>query len=383
MLDNLKFCQFCGAPLEADMKVCAGCGQPVGGTGSPMEYVEGISETAASAPQPETLTEEPLVEPPVQEHPASPSPPPPPSTLPQPSAGIGKSKFPTWLIVVLILVVLCCCLTFVVGGIALFRFVNEANISENGVIPPIVETFVPFNATDDSFLMATQPFEQLETALAPLATLVPEATLAVIPPVPTQPGIGQSLSEDTLTDDFSSNQFEWAEEADNISVHGFRDGKYFIQVLQPEYFAWSFIPTDFNPTFIRFNAQIEGNVSEGTFGVMCNFQDSDNYDFVEIDLDTRSYQIGREQNDEFTPHTSSDWMDAFYLQEDPYAVNQIAVYCTTETIRLEINNNFEAEVNFTPAEPDGWVALYATSWDTLSSSGFTVYFDDLLATIQK
>lgn len=383
MLDNLKFCQFCGAPLEADMKVCAGCGQPVGGTGSPMEYVEGISETAASAPQPETLTEEPLVEPPVQEHPASPSPPPPPSTLPQPSAGSGKSKFPTWLIVVLILVVLCCCLTFVVGGIALFRFVNEANISENGVIPPIVETFVPFNATDDSFLMATQPFEQLETALAPLATLVPEATLAVIPPVPTQPGIGQSLSEDTLTDDFSSNQFEWAEEADNISVHGFRDGKYFIQVLQPEYFAWSFIPTDFNPTFIRFNAQIEGNVSEGTFGVMCNFQDSDNYDFVEIDLDTRSYQIGREQNDEFTPHTSSDWMDAFYLQEDPYAVNQIAVYCTTETIRLEINNNFEAEVNFTPAEPDGWVALYAASWDTLSSSGFTVYFDDLLATIQK
>ena len=384
MIENLKFCQFCGAPLEADMKVCAGCGQAVGGTGSPMEYVEGTSETAASSPQPETLPEEePPVEPPTQERPASPPPPPPAAPLPQPPAGSGKSKFPTWLIVVLVLVVLCCCLTFVIGGIALFRFVNETNTSQNGVIPPIVETFVPFNATDDPFQVATQPFEQLETALAPLATLVPQATLAVVPPVPTQPGIGQSLSEDTLIDDFSSNLFEWAEEADDISVHGFSEGRYFIQILQPEYFAWSFIPTDFNPTLIRFNAQIQDNADEGTYGVMCNFQDSSNYHYVEIDLDTRTYQIGKEENDEFFPLTSSNWVDAFYLKDNPYDVNQISIRCTTETIRLEINGNLEAEVNFTPAEPDGWVALFASTWDTLSADGFTVYFDDLYATTRE
>lgn len=383
MLDNLKFCQFCGAPLEPEMKVCAGCGQPVGGIGSPMEYVEGTSETAASSPQPETLPEEAAVEPPAQERPTSPPPPPPASPLPQPPGGSGKRTFPTWLIVVLILVVLCCCLTFVIGGIALVRIVNEADTSQNEVFPGIVETFLPFDATEPPIIVQTEPVQLIETEPAPLPTSTSEATLAVIPTLPPQPVTGQSLSEDTLIDDFSTNQFEWAEESDDISVHGFRDGRYFIQVLQPEYFAWSFIPTDFNPTYIRFNAQVEGNVSDGTFGVMCNFQDSSNYDFVEIDLDTRSYQIGREQNDEFTPHTSSDWVDAFYLQDDPYAVNQIAVYCTTDTIQLEINNNLEAEINFIPAEPDGWVALYAASWDTLSSSGFTVYFDDLLATIQK
>lgn len=288
-----------------------------------------------------------------------------------------------WLIVVLVLVALCCCLSVIIGGIALFRFANNANISEDGIIPPMVETFVPFDATQDIPFVATQPVDLLETALAPLATLVPESTLAVNPTLPVEPVIGQNLSEDTLTDDFSSNLFGWAEEADDISVHGFRDGRYFIQVLQPEYFAWSFIPSDFNPTFVRFKVQVEGNASEGTFGVMCNFQDSSNYDFVEIDLDTRSIQIGRQQYDEFIPLTSEDWVDAFYLQNDPYAVNQIEVRCTTDTIRLKINDNLEAEVSFIPAEADGWVALYAASWDTLSPSGFTVYFDDLFATIRE
>ncbi len=297
--------------------------------------------------------------------------------------GSGKGKIPTWLIVVLALVVLCCCLTFVIGGIALFQFTREANTSRDGIVPPIVETFMPFNATEDSFFSATPPFESLETALAPLATLIPEATLVINPTSPVQPEIGQRLSEDTLIDDFSSNTFEWAEEADDISEHGFFNGRYFIRILQPEYFAWSFIPTDFNPTVVRFNAQIEGNASEGTYGVMCNFQDSSNYHYVEIDLDTRSYQIGKEENDEFFPLTSSDWVDALYLQEDPNAVNQISVRCTTDTIRLEINGNLEAEVNFIPAEPDGWVALFVASWDTLSPSGFTVYFDDLYATIRE
>lgn len=378
MVNNLKFCQFCGAPLEADMKVCAGCGQPVGGSGSPIEYLEGT-------PQPAQSDVPPLVpdgEPPAFEE-VPPVPPPPPPAYSPPPPPPARSKFPVWLIVVLVLVALCCCLSVIIGGIALFRFANDANTSEDGIIPPMVETFVPFDATQDIPFVATQPVEMLETALAPLATLVPEATLAVNPTLPVEPVIGQNLSEDTLTDDFSSNLFGWAEEADDISVHGFRDGRYFIQVLQPEYFAWSFIPTDFNPTFVRFKVQVEGNVSEGTFGVMCNFQDSSNYDFVEIDLDTRSIQIGRQQNDEFIPLTSEDWVDAFYLQNDPYAVNQIEVRCTTDTIRLNINDNLEAEVSFIPAEADGWVALYAASWDTLSPSGFTVYFDDLLATIKE
>ncbi len=378
MVNNLKFCQFCGAPLEADMKVCAGCGQPVGGSGSPIEYLQGTPQPA----QPDVPPLEPASEPPAFEE-VPPVPPPPPPAYSPPPPPPARSKFPVWLIVVLVLVALCCCLSVIIGGIALFRFANNANISEDGIIPPMVETFVPFDATQDIPFVATQPVDLLETALAPLATLVPESTLAVNPTLPVEPVIGQNLSEDTLTDDFSSNLFGWAEEADDISVHGFRDGRYFIQVLQPEYFAWSFIPSDFNPTFVRFKVQVEGNASEGTFGVMCNFQDSSNYDFVEIDLDTRSIQIGRQQNDEFIPLTSEDWVDAFYLQNDPYAVNQIEVRCTTDTIRLKINDNLEAEVSFIPAEADGWVALYAASWDTLSPSGFTVYFDDLFATIRE
>ncbi len=371
MVNDLKFCQFCGAPLEADMKVCAGCGQPVGGSGSPVEYLQSTPEPAPSPTPPAAPPLETTGEPPLTKE-EKVTPPPPPAYTP-PAAPPPRGGFPKWLIVVLVLVVLCCCLTFVIGGIALYQYLNIADVSTDGIVPPVV-------ATVEDIAVTPEIVEQVETALAPLETLLPEATPEIFTP---QPAVGQNLTEDTLMDDFSSNLFEWAEEADDISVHGFRDGRYFIQVLQPEYFAWSFIPTEFNPTFVRFNAQVEGDVSEGTYGVMCNFQDSSNYHFVEIDLDTRSYQIGMQQNDEFIPLTSSEWVDALYLQDDPYAVNQIAVYCTTDTIRLEINDHLEAKVNFTPAEPDGWVAIYAASWDTLSSPGFTVYFDDLLATIKE
>lgn len=373
MLNDLKFCQFCGAPLEADMKVCAGCGQPVGGTGSPLEYLQGTPEPARPAtplePQPARADENPFL---TEEVKAAPPPPPPATTPPPPAA--GKKKFPTWAIIVIVLVVVCCCLTFIIGGVALFQVINQSNVSTDDIVPSIFETLeVP--------LLTPELIQPQETESVNLPPPTPEPPL--IPTSPPPPTVGQSLTEDTLIDDFSSNQFEWAEEADDISVHGFRDGRYFIQVLQPEYFAWSFIPTDFNPTTVRFNVQIAGSASEGTFGVMCNFQDSSNYHYVEIDLDTRAFQIGQEQNDQSYPLTSTDWVDAFYLQDDPYAVNQVSVYCTTDTIRLEINGNLEAEVSFIPAEPDGWVALYAASWDTLSPGGFTVYFDDLYATTRE
>jgi len=385
MSDSLRFCQFCGAPLEADMKVCAGCGQPVGGSGSPMEYAQGSSEASApSGTPPPTPAEPGPTGFPSQKGANFPPPPPPAGSFSQPSAGSRKGKFPIWSIVVLVLVVLCgCCLLFVIGGFALFR---NAATSENQDIPSIVETFIPFNATDESFFAATQPFDRSDTAPAPLVTPTPGATQTASPSSPTQPVIRQNLSKDTLTDDFSSNLFGWAEESDDISVHGFRDGRYFIRVLQPEYMAWSFIPTDFNPTFLRFTAQIQGDSSEGTFGVMCNFQDSDNYDFVEINPEARTFLIGRYMsNEEFSISPSyTNWIDSLYLKEDPYAVNQIAVHCTTDTIQLEINGGLEGVKRFDfPAKEGGSVALFAFSLGNLSPSGFTVYFDDLLATTRE
>ncbi len=75
MPDELRFCKFCGAPLEADMKVCAGCGQSVEGSGSPMEYLRGTPDVpSAEPPAMETPAKPPAVEPPPPPPPPRPGP---------------------------------------------------------------------------------------------------------------------------------------------------------------------------------------------------------------------------------------------------------------------------------------------------------------------
>ena len=81
MVNDLKFCQFCGAPLEADMKVCAGCGQPVGGSGSPVEYLQSTPEPAPSPTPPAAPPLETTGEPPLTKE-EKVTPPPPPAYTP-------------------------------------------------------------------------------------------------------------------------------------------------------------------------------------------------------------------------------------------------------------------------------------------------------------
>ncbi len=368
MPDELRFCKFCGAPLEADMKVCAGCGQSVEGSGSPMEYLRGTPDVpSAEPPAMETPAKPPAVEPP-----PPPPPPRPVQSAPTP-APPKKSSFPVWLIVVIGVVLLCLCAGLVAGGVALFSFFRSNNSNIEGIVPPLIEEPIQV-LTEIPQVIATSLPEAIPTFLP-----TPEIAFT-IPPMPTME-MAQSLSDDTITENFSSNQYEWAEDRDDISEHGFANGRYFIRVFEPEYFAWTFIPTEFNPTTVRFEAQVESGFEQGTYGLICNYVDSDHFDFVEIDLDTRSYKFARETIEETVPLTEENWRDARYLNSDPAAVNIIEVQCTAERIQLSINGNLENAVTLAqPAEPDGWVAIFTATWQNVSGDGFVVYFDNLFAT---
>lgn len=372
MSGELKFCIFCGAPLEADMKTCAGCGQPVEGSGSPVEYLRGQAE------QPQPTPVAPAAETPPMETPAKTPPvePPPPPRPAQPPAPPKKSGFPVWAIVVIGIVLLCLCVGLVAGGVLLFTTLRDTTSNVDGGIPPlpdILETPIQV-LIETPQVIATEVLEQV-------LPVQPTPDTAVIPPPMPSTELAQSLSEDTITENFSSNQYEWAEDRDNISEHGFANGRYFIRVFEPEYFAWTFIPTEFNPTTVRFEAQVESGFEQGTYGVICNYIDGDHFDFVEIDLDTRAYKFARETLEDTIPLTEQDWLDAIFLNNDPAAVNAIEVQCTTERIQLSINGNLENSVTLAqPAEPDGWVAIFAATWQNISAEGYVVYFDNLLAT---
>ncbi len=376
MPDELRFCKFCGAPLEADMKVCAGCGQSVEGSGSPLEYLRG----QAQQPQPTPVETPPptpsLLEPAAETPPVEPPPPPRRVQAAQPPAPPKKSGFPVWLIVVIGVVLLCLCAGLVVGGVALYSVLRADSNSDGGFVPPMIETLeAPMQAL-------TELPQVIETTLPeafPTLPPPPEA-VATLPPMPTME-LAQSLSEDTITENFSSNRYEWADERDAISEHGFADGRYYIRVFEPEYFAWTFIPTEFNPTTVRVEAQVESGFEQGTYGVICNYIDGDHFDFIEIDLDTRAYKFARETLQETIPLTDQDWLDARFLNSDPAAVNTIEVQCSADRIQLSINGNLENAVTLAqPAEPDGWVALFTATWQDVSTEGFVVYFDNLFAT---
>lgn len=367
MTQDIKFCRFCGAPLEPDMKKCEGCGQPVEGSGSPVEYMRSEPEPALPATQPEAPTP-----PPVEPAPISP----PPSRSPvQPTAQPAKKGgFPVWAIIALVVVFLCLCVSVIIGVVAARNFLTTRGPAMVATLTD--ELVVTMPVVVEQFETAAATFQEQEAQQTPEPVIVEQPTLAMPPATETA---GQSRTDNTLTDDFSSNRFEWLVDMDEISRQDVENGGYYIHVLEDLYIVWASLPVDFFPTTIEFDAQVEGDVNGGTYGVLCHMQDRDNYHYVEIDLSDYTYRFGVYQNDEDTALLEEGWGDASYLNTNRNAVNRIMVSCDPDLISLFINNQLERQVSLDPFANAGTMALFASTWDGLGDSGYKVIFDNLYA----
>lgn len=266
------------------------------------------------------------------------------------------------------IVILCLC-GGLVGGFFLVRDTATGYISDLGF-----EDILP-----------TEMVSIIEETLVPMeATEVPEIA------VPTSAGDtensnGQYQDEFSFMDDFSSNAFDWIEYEDEITVLKLENEAYSFQILEPEYYDWSYIPTSFYPHFLTFDVYGLPGEQDGTFGVMCQYQDEYNYYYVEIDLQTQEYVIAEIYDDEYILlneplEEDYDWLTADALNLAPEEPNTITVECSLSAITLIINDEFVNSVVVTDQFSDeGDMAFFVYAYSFVGSEGYKVFFDNVIA----
>jgi hypothetical protein len=394
MTDQNISCEYCGAPLSSGANFCDACGQPVKKPQAVQPPPAQIpSDQTILSSKPEPLADQTILsskpEPPAP-LPVSPPPPaytPAPAYVPPPSPPKRSSTLPIILGVGGCLVILCIAL---IAILALVLLRNRPKVSDLSKVVPLEPTLI-LMLTDTPIptqvVLATRaplPTDPLAPTMVPTATQVPLATDA---PAPTQPdfqvlvwpaNIGQQLTGTYFSDDFSTTQYDWASAQDEIQFWGFEDEHYALHLYQAGYTAWAYLPLEFTPTTIGFDAAILPGYDQGAYGVICYYTDEENYHFISMDPYNREYSIGYILNGDYETLMEDMWMPSQTLKDSPYEINNVLAVCDPDMITLFVNNELEAQATVSSVT-GGVSAIYGETWEETPPDGFRVLFDNLYA----
>jgi len=389
MTDNPNlYCEACGAKLASGANFCESCGTPV-------KRLQGLApappeQAVPEPPLPEEISPEPL--PPMPPEPARAYTPPPaynppPAYTSAPIAPKKSNKLPYILGGIGCLGLLC--IGMIVAGVILFSR-NATKIEEltQGVPVQITQPAVQPQAPPTRVAAPTQPAaptqvpaptEPAPSTQAMQPTAVPLPTQAVVEPVVWPPDIEQQLTSSYFSDNFSSNQYDWAEVADDIRIWGFEEGHYALHMFEPDYSIWAYLPVEFNPTTIGYDAAVQPGYEQGGYGVLCFYEDEDNFHFVSLDPYNKEYSIGYVENGEYIALMDEMWMPSTALKDSLYAVNTLMVSCDADMITLFVNDTFEAQAKLPALETPGVSAIFGEAWEDMPEPGFKVFIDNFYA----
>lgn len=222
-------------------------------------------------------------------------------------------------------------------------------------------------------------------APAPKPTTPPTpAPKPTTPPSPAPALTGkQRLEANALFDDFSSAALGWSvREADSART-GYEDAAYAMLVKQPNFWVLSRIPGSFPHRVIEFDATVAPGFTGGMFGVICHYQDAQNFDFVAVDPETSSVSAARLQGNQFQYLTgkpggaTAERVDG--LGPSANATNRIRAGCYDDRLTLEIGGTKAGSWPLDPPGKPGSAALFLYSFKQLGETGYKVVFDNVAA----
>ncbi|MBN1314307.1 MAG: zinc ribbon domain-containing protein [Anaerolineales bacterium] len=381
-MKSIGNCKYCGAPLDADMRFCEGCGRPAQ-----------VAPPPARQPQPVQPEYHPVQPPPVYRTPAEPAP---AAPLPEPEPkGRGIGCYLGAGVIALGLVIM-------LAGAAIAWFSMRTSKDPVSLLPTaapvLVQTEIP--PTQEVALEPTlteTPFPTITAALTDTPTELPteiptETPTETATPVPTETTIpsptatsgpiltgDQYLDDHYIMDDFSSDAFGWSVDTTDVTNRGYEEGGYYIHITDSNFWGMSWLPVEFTPRVVEFDARIVEGYPGGEYGVICNYQDSANYDFVGIDPETNDFVVARRVEDEFVYLDDPGWISTESLAESSTAVNHILVECYADFITVFIGDEYQGEWALDPPGVEQYMALYVYGWDEIGPNGFKVIFDNLEA----
>ncbi len=176
-------------------------------------------------------------------------------------------------------------------------------------------------------------------------------------------------------DDFSNSDSGWGVGTDDTGSLQYEDGQYRFSMTQSKYFTWGNLAEE-TFTNIRVITEVENksNTTEPTFGVICQYQDENNFYYAGFGSDG-FYAIVRSEGGEDTVLT--DMSEGNWLQSDDIAVEadryDLEVECANGEIKLVVDGKTIATVQddtFT----SGQIGLFVLTWDEPTAD---VRFDNL------
>lgn len=298
-----------------------------------------------------------------------------------------KKSFP-WVPVLIGVVTLC----LFCGGIVLVVVVGRNILGEKDIfrrttptieVPtemaeaPPVATEAPLpSPTEDLSPAETATQITIEQAAAQTAEIAPTETAQPQPTATATP----FESGEVFFDAFSEVNPDWNLLSDEIGTAEIRDGALYIALHKANYEQDVLIPVDFPAAQVSFNATNLQDPFDGTFGVICNYQDDDNYFYVELTM-PEGYIMGYWQDGDPTILTGTEinsWTDASGLRTNKGDMNHFDVVCATDAIALFINGNQVVSTPYPVSFGDaGQVGLFAYAVKGMDKDGFEVKFDDL------
>jgi hypothetical protein len=181
-------------------------------------------------------------------------------------------------------------------------------------------------------------------------------------PVNTQHGI-------IYQDDFSDVTTGWPVQSDASGSVGYSNGQYFIEVDEPTFYNWVNGGENLADMVITVNTEVIQTTGNGEYGLICRYQDNDNFYLLTITEDSKYAIILREKG---------NWVNlvdysGFDRQSDPKN-SKIEASCIGNTLTLSVNGEILEKVNDNTVKNGDYGLIIGTD----VKSGLRIAFDDLV-----
>ncbi|MEW6718485.1 MAG: serine protease [Chloroflexota bacterium] len=169
-------------------------------------------------------------------------------------------------------------------------------------------------------------------------------------------------------DDFSNPGSGWDDWMGENGGSYYSNNEYLIEVQTESYLIWGNPSLSFGNVVVTVEAHIVNPTGVGDYGVLCRYQDNNNFYALEVSEDGY-YTIWKYERGEFV--ILVDWE---YVEVVPRTGETVTltIACVGDTLSLAVNSILLAEVQDSSFS-HGDVGLIAGTWD---QGGLTVAFDD-------
>lgn len=170
-------------------------------------------------------------------------------------------------------------------------------------------------------------------------------------------------------DDFSNTQGDWAWE-DSEGRVAYISGELHMQVSQPEFFIWSVSGQSFSDVIVDVDARIITAAGDGDFGLICHYQDNDNFYGLEISEDGY-YAVWKMVNGELIALV--DWQYSSLIVNNSSSFH-LSATCVDNTLALQVNGEVLVDIKDNTLT-GGDAGLVVGTWEKFP---LTVSFDNLV-----